>query len=98
MGGGTALLVSEVSTRERVLQGLRRGSCRAKRDLFQRSRPERGYCKNVVFHRVTLPVARFRGLDPREGTARGVNVGFPLKLYQVSEVSTRERVLQVLIF
>ncbi len=113
------LLVSEVSTRERVLQVLRilhdscshpgfrgldprEGTASSQQQCqqhssqeFQRSRPERGYCKRPELFVSAPPLLSFRGLDPREGPASTTVSSFTSAICCVSEVSTRERVLQV---
>ncbi len=61
--------VSEVSTRERVLQAANTAMLPDQILMFQRSRPERGYCKCSSTWRVHRATCCFRGLDPREGTA-----------------------------
>ncbi len=67
--GFPTIKVSEVSTRERVLQALSQWLYNGCMTPFQRSRPERGYCKGHVRGHYPTGQVGFRGLDPREGPA-----------------------------
>ncbi len=87
---GFDFTVSEVSTRERVLQDFVDVSTGGRYTRFQRSRPERGSCKWRSRPTAARISRRFRGLDPREGTARFCNLARQLILLSFRGLDPRE--------